>query len=115
VDGHGAGHLGRGIGLRLDCRLPDRTLLTIEPLAGSGARTLLARVVHAIPDNRGWLHGCDLAHQLSEEELHEWQSRQPDLTGVPSYGTPGGSGPEAGCGPLLPLFLPVIAVANLSR
>jgi diguanylate cyclase (GGDEF)-like protein len=72
-----------GIGLRLDRRLPVRTLLTVEPLAGSGARTLLARVVHTTPDSRGWLHGCDHAHHLTEEELRQWQSRQPALANAP--------------------------------
>jgi diguanylate cyclase (GGDEF)-like protein len=62
----------RGVGLRLECRLPDQTVLTVEPLPGCGARTLLARVVHAKADGRGWLHGCELAHHLSPEELREW-------------------------------------------
>jgi diguanylate cyclase (GGDEF)-like protein len=61
-----------GVGLCLSCPLPERTLLTVEPLPGSAGRTLLARVVHATAQGRGWLHGCVLAHQLSDEELREW-------------------------------------------
>jgi diguanylate cyclase (GGDEF)-like protein len=61
-----------GVGLTLECRLPDRTLLTVEPLPGCGGRTLLARVVHVTADGRGWLHGCELAHHLSDKELGDW-------------------------------------------
>jgi hypothetical protein len=61
-----------GVGVHLESRLPLRTLLTVEPLAGGGARTLLARVVRVIAQGRGWLHGCEFAHPLSDEELRGW-------------------------------------------
>jgi hypothetical protein len=32
-------------------------------------------VVRAKADGRGWLHGCELAHHLSDEELREWLPR----------------------------------------
>jgi diguanylate cyclase (GGDEF)-like protein len=61
-----------GIAVRLDQQLPERSLLTIEPLSGSRAKTLLARVVRSSPDVTGWLHGCELSCYLSEEELQDW-------------------------------------------
>jgi diguanylate cyclase (GGDEF)-like protein len=61
-----------GIAVRLDQQLPERSLLTIEPLSGSRAKTLLARVVRSSPDAPGWLHGCELSSYLSDEELQDW-------------------------------------------
>jgi hypothetical protein len=60
-----------GLGLCLGRRLGPDTLVTVEPL-WAGARTLLARVVHATPAEGGWVHGCDLPARLGEEELARW-------------------------------------------
>jgi diguanylate cyclase (GGDEF)-like protein len=61
-----------GIGLHLDCRFGEQTLLTVELLSGHSGKTLLARVVHIVPQADGWLHGCLLASRLSEAEVREW-------------------------------------------
>jgi diguanylate cyclase (GGDEF)-like protein len=63
-----------GIGLHLDRRLPDDTVLMIEPLAPE-ARTLLARVLHTTPEEGGWRHGCELSTRLSAEELCFWSGQ----------------------------------------
>ena len=64
-----------GMALHMDHRLPDDTVLMVEALA-SGARTLLARVKHAAPEEGGWRHGCELSTRLSAEELHFWMGEQ---------------------------------------
>jgi diguanylate cyclase (GGDEF)-like protein len=64
-----------GVGLYLTRRLPEGAVLTVEPLA-SGARTLLARVVHTTPDGGGWRHGCELSSRLSPHELACWLGNQ---------------------------------------
>ena len=64
-----------GIALHLDNRLPDDTVLVVEPLA-SGVRTLLARVKHSAADEGGWRHGCELSTRLSVEELSFWMGEQ---------------------------------------
>jgi hypothetical protein len=61
-----------GVGLRLECRLRERAVLTVELLGKTSARTLLASVVHAVPQGRGWLHGCRLTSRLTAEELQDW-------------------------------------------
>ena len=90
-----------GVGLQLEGRLPEQTLVTVEPLAGTGARTLLARVVRTVAQGRGWLHGCALAHPLSDEELRQWLParvrRGPD-PGPPAEPARQGSVQEAGAG-----------------
>ncbi len=60
-----------GIGLYMDQRLPENTLLLVEPLS-AGARTLLARVRHTAAEGGGWRHGCELPTPLSGEELYSW-------------------------------------------
>ncbi len=60
-----------GISLRLELRIPEDTVLVVEPLS-SGARTLLARVRYAKPESGGWRHGCELSNRLSAEELSFW-------------------------------------------
>jgi hypothetical protein len=42
-------------------------VLTVELLGKTSARTLLASVVHAVPQGRGWLHGCRLTSRLTAE------------------------------------------------
>ncbi len=60
-----------GVGLLLDQALPVGSLVVVEPLR-PGAKTLLARVVRAVPDGDGWMHGCVLATRLDEDEMHHW-------------------------------------------
>jgi diguanylate cyclase (GGDEF)-like protein len=59
------------IGLDLEKRFERDTLLVVEPLAPD-AKTLLARVAHASPGGRGWIHECELSIRLSAEELRGW-------------------------------------------
>jgi diguanylate cyclase (GGDEF)-like protein len=60
-----------GISLYLDQPIAADSLVMVEPLS-PGARVLLARVVYAAPDGRGWKHGCELAPRLNAEELGVW-------------------------------------------
>jgi hypothetical protein len=60
-----------GVGLYLERPLPADSLLTVEPFSPE-ARTLLARVIHATPEEGGWRHGCELSSRLSEEEIRRW-------------------------------------------
>jgi diguanylate cyclase (GGDEF)-like protein len=66
-----------GVGLWLEQRLADDTLVTVEPLRGPRVKTLLARVRHASAQGHGWLHGCELASHLSAQELSEWLPGRP--------------------------------------
>lgn len=61
-----------GLCLHLERALPEQTLLAIEPLHECGAKTLLVRVMWAVPDAGGWLHECVLPNRLSPEELNLW-------------------------------------------
>lgn len=58
--------------LQLEKQLNKDTLLTIEPLCAPRVRTLLAKVTDASRDGDSWVHGCELCHQLSSDELHDW-------------------------------------------
>jgi diguanylate cyclase (GGDEF)-like protein len=60
------------IDLQLSTEIARGTLVTVEPVCGGRARTLLARVAHTHATPGGWFHGCDLAHHLSAEELRDW-------------------------------------------
>jgi diguanylate cyclase (GGDEF)-like protein len=62
-----------GVALWADCRLPEGTPLTIEALGSGEVKTLLGQVVRVAPDERGWLHGCELASRLRPEEVTIWQ------------------------------------------
>jgi diguanylate cyclase (GGDEF)-like protein len=62
----------KGIGLELSSQVVPGTILTIEPVSGARGRTLLARVIRSERADGGWVHGCELAHQLNAEELREW-------------------------------------------
>ena len=62
--------------LRLESRLPEQTLLAIDPLHECGARTLLVRVLWSVPESGGWLHECVLPARLSGEELALWIEEQ---------------------------------------
>jgi diguanylate cyclase (GGDEF)-like protein len=77
-----------GIGLCLDVRLPEETLLIIEPFAGPGDKTVLARVVRTAGRDDRWLHGCRLATRLSVEELGQWtfEQRLPSAETIPDGG-----------------------------
>jgi len=63
------------IGLDLEKLFPKDTLLIVEPLDPE-AKTLLARVLHASPGGRGWMHECELSIRLSAEELRGWLGEQ---------------------------------------
>jgi diguanylate cyclase (GGDEF)-like protein len=66
-----------GLCLRLERKLPNQTLLAIEPLLDCGAKTLLIRVMWSAEDNDGgWLHGCLFPHQLNTDELKLWVREQ---------------------------------------
>lgn len=66
-----------GIGLYLEERVAPDSVLVVEPLFPD-ARTQLARVVHAMPQDGKWLHGCHLSVPLTAEELAGWLgTRQP--------------------------------------
>ncbi len=66
-----------GLCLRLESKLPEQTLLAIEPLHECGAKTLLVRVMWSVQDNEGgWLHECVLPHRLSADELELWLTEQ---------------------------------------
>jgi diguanylate cyclase (GGDEF)-like protein len=66
-----------GITLCLEREVPEQTLLVVEPLQASGARTLLARVAWTAPATGGtYLHSCELSNRLSDEELGSWQAEQ---------------------------------------
>jgi diguanylate cyclase (GGDEF)-like protein len=62
----------QGIGLYLGTQLASGTLLTVEPVRSSRAKTLLVRVVHCRSEPGGWFHGGQLAGFLSEQELKDW-------------------------------------------
>jgi diguanylate cyclase (GGDEF)-like protein len=61
-----------GVGLHLEERLPEDTVVVVESLS-AGANTLLARVVHSERFDGRWLHGCVLSVRLSPEEILAWQ------------------------------------------
>ena len=65
-----------GIGLRMERRFAEGSLLIVEPFANQG-KTLLARVVRTIAEHGGWLHGCELAVEMSPEELRDWVHTEP--------------------------------------
>jgi PilZ domain len=64
-----------GVGLRIDRRYPEGSLLIVEPLLYQ-ATTLLARVLRTSEDHGGWVHGCELPTRLSADELRCWLSGQ---------------------------------------
>ncbi len=66
-----------GVGIWLEERLEDSTLVTVEPLRGPRVKTLLARVRHSSAQGHGWFHGCELATHLSAQELGEWLPGRP--------------------------------------
>jgi hypothetical protein len=62
----------RDVRLQLDCQLQEDMLLTIEPLCAPRVRTLLAKVTETSREEDGWVHGCELCHHLSSDELQHW-------------------------------------------
>src|SRR5205807_1265210 len=66
-----------GVGLCLEAPFPCDTVLIVEPLS-AGSRVLLARVVRVAQDGGNWLHGCELASHLSDEELRSWLEVHPE-------------------------------------
>jgi diguanylate cyclase (GGDEF)-like protein len=61
-----------GFGVLLETRIPEGALLTIEPMCNPRAKTLLARVVRASLETKGWFHGCELTQTLTTEEVQNW-------------------------------------------
>jgi diguanylate cyclase (GGDEF)-like protein len=61
-----------GIGLQLSHSIEPGTLVTVEPVRGGRARTLLARVLRADCNDGDWLHTCELAQHLNGSELRDW-------------------------------------------
>jgi PilZ domain len=62
-----------GLSLQLDWKYLPGTVLAVSPLGWTGPRILIARVVRSQQNERGWLHGCELADELGELELLHWQ------------------------------------------
>ena len=58
-----------GLNLFLNTQVKEGTILEVEPKGINFPRSLLARVVHALPQANGWLYGCELANCLSDQEL----------------------------------------------
>jgi diguanylate cyclase (GGDEF)-like protein len=67
----------RGLRLRLGRRLALDTLVTVDWQSAGGARTLMARIIHSVPDRDSWLHGCALVGPLSAQELLYWLREEP--------------------------------------
>lgn len=65
-----------GLCLHLDRQLPDNSLLAVDPLHETGAKTLLVRVMWAARDGHGWMHECVLPNRLSSDELALWINEQ---------------------------------------
>jgi diguanylate cyclase (GGDEF)-like protein len=80
-----------GVGLALEAPFPRETVLIVEPLS-AGSRVLLARVVRVSQEEGNWLHGCELATHLSQEELRSWLDAQ-RRTGSSSDATTAASHP----------------------
>lgn len=63
-----------GIGLLVDCRFENGTLLSLElpSTAGKAPFTMLVRVVHITAQSADrWVVGCSFAAELSEDKLRE--------------------------------------------
>ena len=65
-----------GLCLVLERQLDEHTLLAVEPLHETGAKTLLVRVLWATRDDGGWMHECVLPNRLSNDELALWVNEQ---------------------------------------
>ena len=65
-----------GIGLRMERRFDVGSVLVVEPFAEEGV-TLLVRVVRVAADPGGWMHGCELAMPLGDDELRRWIDCEP--------------------------------------
>jgi len=59
-------------GLLLPCEVPPGESLSVQPLRGDRNQTLQARVLGSSHLEDGWLHECDLAQPLGEQELQSW-------------------------------------------
>jgi diguanylate cyclase (GGDEF)-like protein len=65
-----------GLCVHLEKKLPEQTILAIEPLHECGAKTLVARVMWVLPESGGWLHECVLPNRLHPDELELWVNEQ---------------------------------------
>ena len=58
-----------GIGLWFDRPFPPETTLEVEIQGRPTLLPLLAKVVHVIPHEEGWIHGCEFLEPLTPEQL----------------------------------------------
>jgi hypothetical protein len=58
-----------GLHLFLNARVQEGTILEVSPRGIDFPRSLIARVVHMVPQANGWMYGCELTNSLSDEEL----------------------------------------------
>jgi len=65
-----------GLCLFLERKMPEDTLLAIEPLHECGAVTLVVRVMWSVEENGGWLHECVLPNRLTAGEMQFWIQEQ---------------------------------------
>jgi diguanylate cyclase (GGDEF)-like protein len=65
-----------GLCLYLERKMPEDTLLAIEPLHECGAVTLVVRIMWAVEENGGWLHECVLPNRLTAGEMEFWVQEQ---------------------------------------
>jgi diguanylate cyclase (GGDEF)-like protein len=70
----------QGVGVYLDHRLAEGTLLAVEPLCSPQVKSLLVRVVRARQEGGGWFHGCELSQALGEEDLQDWLTESTVVT-----------------------------------
>jgi hypothetical protein len=73
-----------GLGITLPLPLQPGAELEVRPWGLPGARPLRARVVHTRPLEYIWLCGCELADDLSDDELTAWRAtaRDRDTVGL---------------------------------
>jgi hypothetical protein len=60
-----------GVGLHLRPGIPSGATLVIESLGSSALPLPPAQVVHCVPVDGRWRHGCRLQRRLTEEELRD--------------------------------------------
>jgi hypothetical protein len=64
---------GSGIGLIIQNRFEEGTLLTLEleNASRTGSHTLQAEVVRVFPERGGWFLGCTFSRELTDTEIQE--------------------------------------------
>jgi PilZ domain len=61
-----------GIGLLLNCRFPEDTVVSLSPCGWITPYSLKARVVHNRQVGDHWFHGCQFVHPISKKDLLQW-------------------------------------------